>query len=131
MKSSSLAIIILIVVLLGMSGFLTFTMMEPSPSDDPYLGDGKHSATLTMHANNNWNKPVEIKFYVNGITVGIVDDVSVNMQGYKIYTYDFDSQYDSLTINVKAEVWGANQLLEAQTKTVTIQNGGSYDYYLT
>ena len=122
--------IIILAVIAG-AGAISHYTFQPTSSDDMYLGDGEHSAEMILRANNNWNVSVDMYFFINGIKIGIVDDVPVNMSGYKGYTYHFDSSYDTLTITLKVEIWYGNELLEAQPKTVTIKNGGEYTFYLT
>ncbi len=127
-STSSLILAIAVVVIAFGWGFISFS--ESNAHDDPFVGDGVNSATLTMHANNDWNGTVDIQFYVNDIKVGIVKEVSTGMSGYKIYEYVFDGSYDPLDIVVKAEILVGGNVLKEQSYVVTIRNGGDYDLYI-
>ena len=84
MKSSHIIIIILLLIALCGYGASQYSW-SPTPDDDPYLGDGGHSATLTMHANNNFNGSVDVKFYINNILVGMGEDLPIGRSAYKTY----------------------------------------------
>ena len=130
MKGSTPLLILAIAVVVIAFGWGFTNFSESTPHDDPFIGDGANSATLTMHASNDWNGTVDIQFYINDIKVGIVKEVPVGMSGFKTYEYLFDSSYETLDIVVKAEILIGGNVLKDQSYVVTIKNGGNYDYYI-
>ncbi len=130
MKDSTPLLILAIAVVVIAFGWGFINFSEPTSNGDPFVGDGVNSATLTMHASNDWNGIVDVQFYVNDIKVGIVKEVPIGMSGYKTYEYVFGSSYDSLDIVVKAEILVGGNVLKDQSYVVTIKNGGDYDFYI-